>query len=347
MRFQRTVLVACTAAAVALAACGSEDEGDATAGAAGTAAKEQVDFVLNFTPGPQHTEFVVADEEGYYDEAGLDVEMRTPAATTDPIKLVASGQADVGVAYAGDVISAAAQGVPVESIATIHRRIALGLLSKPGSGIEKPQDLIGKTVGLTAIPNNRAMFDDFLERNGVDASQVKVVPVNFNGPQLVAAGKIDACDAVSWYENGVYKQLTGEDPDYLEFTDYGVPDGYFFTLITSKRFRESNEETLKKFVEATLEAEKWTLENRDEATKILVDNVEDVSPEFAKDSRKLLETVIVDDAAREHGIGWSDPQVWATQEQFYEDTGQIEESVDTSQIFTNDLLPSSPVKPQL
>jgi ABC-type nitrate/sulfonate/bicarbonate transport system substrate-binding protein len=336
------VVVGCMVATLGVSACGGGNDEQAAAG--GQKAKTKVNFVLNFTPGPQHEEFVVAKYKGYYDRAGLDVNMTTPAATTDPIKLVASGTSDVGIAYAGDVISAAAQDVPVEAVATIHRRIALGLASKPGSGIKTPQDLIGKTVGLTPIPNNRAMFQDFLKKNHVDPAKVKVVPVNFNGPQLLAAGKIDACDAVSWYENGVYKQLTGKAPSYLEFTRYGVPDGYFFTIITSKRYLASHKDAVKKFVAATLEAEKWTLENPDAANQVLVGNVKDVSLGFAKSSRGILKSVVVDADSKAHGIGWSNPDVWARQAKFYLDSGQIKKAVDTASIFTNDLLPAKPVQ---
>lgn len=331
----KTLLVALMLAAIA-SACGSgssESEGGS----------KKVNFVLNYTPGPQHTEFVVADNSGYYKKAGLDVRVFPPASTTDSVKLVASGKADLGIGYAGDVIAAAAQDVPVVSVATIHRHLALGLLSKPGSGITTPQSLIGKTVGLTPIPANRALFDDFLKRNGVDKSKVKVVTVNFNGPQLVAAGKIDAADSVAWYENPLYKQLTKQAPEFVKFTDFGVPDSYYFSIITSKRFLSQNPGTVKKFVAATLEAEKWTLENPAEAEKVLTSNVKDVTPEFAQSSRDVLKTIIVDAASQKHGLGWADKSIWAEQVKFFKDTGQIKKSVSVDDLFTNDELPKQPV----
>jgi ABC-type nitrate/sulfonate/bicarbonate transport system substrate-binding protein len=341
MKFHKAAPVVGLALALALAACGGSGGGSASAGSSG--GSTPVKFVLNYTPGPQHEEFVVAKESGYYSKAGLDVTMTPPAATTDPVKLVASGQADIGIAYAGDVISAAAQGVPVESVATIHRHNALGLLSKPGSGITTPKSLEGKRVGLTPIPANRALFDEFLRVNHVDASKVEIVPVNFNGPQLVAAGNIDAADAVSFYELGIYKQLTQQEPEFVKFTDFGVPDGYYFTLITSQRFAAKNPDVVKKFVAATLEAEKWTLENPDQANDILIKKVPDVGLEFARTSRGYIKDLVVDDASQKNGLGWSDKSVWARQAKFFKDTGQIDKSVDVGTLFTNDFLPGKPV----
>ncbi len=347
MSWYKAALVA-SVLAVVLSACGAGGDGATSSGpgatSGGAAAKTKVNFVLNYTPGPQHTEFVVGKSSGYYERAGLDVNMTSPAATTDPVKLVASGQADLGVGYAGDVISAVAQDVPVISVATIHRHLSLGLLSKPGSGITTPQSLVGKTVGLTPIPANRALFDEFLRRNNVDKSKVKIVPVNFNGPQLVAAGNIDAADSVTFYENPLYKQLTGQTPEFVLFTKFGVPDSYYFTIITSKRFLAQHPDTVKKFVAATLEAEKWTLEHPAEAQKMLISNVKGVEPEFATSSREALKTVIVDNASQQHGLGWSDEAIWAQQAKFFADTGQIKKTVSTQDIFTNDALPDQPVK---
>ncbi len=90
------------------------------------AEKDKVSFALNWVPGPQHTEFVVAKYNGFFDAEGLDVEMHPPAAATDPIKLVASGQDQVGISYAGDIIGARAQGVPIVSISAIHRKTHAG-----------------------------------------------------------------------------------------------------------------------------------------------------------------------------------------------------------------------------
>jgi len=133
----------------------------------------------------------------------------------------------------------------------------------------------------------------------------------------------------------------------MEFTDYGVPNGYFFTVITSKSYLAGHKDVAKKFVAATLDAEKWTLENPDAANKILVDNVKDVSLSFAQSSRAILKTVIVDTDSKTHGIGWSNPDVWARQVKFYQDSGLVKGPIDPSALFTNDYLPAQPVLPNV
>ncbi len=311
--------------------------------ASAPAEKTKVNFALNWVPGPQHMEFVAADKKDFFTNQGLEVNMHAPSGTTDALTLVASGQDDFGIAYAGDVIQAVDKGVPVVSVASIHRKITLGLLSNPESNIKEPKDLIGKTIGITQVPNNRAMFYDFLKRNGIEENEVNVVPVGFDGPQLVASGKLDACDAVTWYEAGVYKQITGKAPSMMLFTDYGVPDGYFMTIITSKKNVESKPEIVSKFVQAILEAEKWTLENPDEARQILIQENAEVSEEFAKESRSDIEKIVVDDDTAANGLGWQSDSVWSTMTQWYYVQGLIKALHNNKELFTNDFLPKEPI----
>jgi putative hydroxymethylpyrimidine transport system substrate-binding protein len=309
-----------------------------------THAAEKINFALNWVPGPQHAEFLVAKYNGYFEKVGLDVDMHAPAASTDPIKLVASGNDQFGIAYAGDVIQARAQGVPVVVVAVIQRKIPLGLISQAGAGIKEPKDLLDKTIGLTPVPNNRAMFWDFVKRTKLDKDRLKVVTVQFNGPQVVAAGKADAADAVNFYEVGVYKQVTGQAPAFMNFTDYGVPDGYFFTIITSESNLKAHPDSVRKFVDAVLQSEKWTVENPDDARHVLVSHVKEVSEEFAKQSREAIDRMVSDRDTAVHGLGWSSSEVWKSMADWYLEQGLVKTKINSDECFSNDFLPKTPVQ---
>jgi putative hydroxymethylpyrimidine transport system substrate-binding protein len=307
------------------------------------AEKDKVNFALNWVPGPQHTEFVVAKYNGFFEAEGLDVDMHPPAAATDPIKLVASGQDQVGISYAGDIIGARAQGVPIVSIAAIHRQITLGLLSRPEDNLTKPKDIEGKIIGLTPLPNNRAMFWDFVAKNGIDKSKLQIVTVQFNGPTVVAAKKADLTDTVSWYELGVFKQITGAYPNYMQFTDYGVQDGYYFCIITSEALLKAKPDLLRRFNTAVLKAEQWTVEHPDEARKVLLAHVTEVSDEFAKQSRSIIDKIVRDENTAKQGLGWQDPQLWAKMADWYYDQKVIDNKIDPSAAFSNAVLPQPPI----
>ncbi len=307
------------------------------------AEKDKVSFALNWVPGPQHTEFVVAKYNGFFEAEGLDVEMHPPAAATDPIKLVASGQDQVGISYAGDIIGARAQGVPIVSISAIHRKTTLGLSSRPEDHLTKPKDIEGKIIGLTPMPNNRAMFWDFVAKNGIDKSKIQVVTVQFNGPTIVAAKKADLTDTVSWYELGTFKQITGVYPNYMQFTDYGVQDGYYFCIIASEEMLKTKPDLLRRFNTAVLKAEQWTVEHPDEARKILLAHVPEVSEEFAKQSRSIIDKIVRDEGTAKNGLGWQDAQLWTKMADWYYEQKVVEKKIDAAGAFSNAVLPQTPV----
>ncbi len=67
--------------------------------AAPAAAAEKLTLMLDWFVNPDHAPIIVADAQGYFAAAGLEVEIVAPADPNDPPKLVAAGQADVAISY--------------------------------------------------------------------------------------------------------------------------------------------------------------------------------------------------------------------------------------------------------
>jgi ABC-type nitrate/sulfonate/bicarbonate transport system substrate-binding protein len=304
----------------------------------------KVDFVLNWVAGPQHTEVFVARDKGFFKRAGLEVNIHSPTQTTDAIKLVASGQDDMGMALFPDVIFARAQEVPVKvTSAFLDRQTDIGLLSRPEDKIRAPRDLIGKTVGLTPVPGNRARFFYMLDKNKIPRDKVKIVTVQFNGPQAVASKQVDAADAVSWFELGVYYEITKKWPSYMPMTKFGVPRGYFIGVIVGDRFANSNPAVVTKVTRAILQAQAWTLAHPKQARQVVQKAVRGVSPQFITQSRNILDKISTDAGTKAHGLGWMDAKVWKTMIDFAVEAELIEEKFAPADIFTNKFL-GAPVK---
>lgn len=282
-------------------------------------------------------------QKGFFTQSGLNVNIHSPSATTDAIKLVASGQDQFGVAFAGDVIEARSQGVPVVSVAVIHRHNPLGLLLNPSASIKTPKDLEGKQIGLTPTPNNRAMFWDFVTRTGIDKSKLHIVPIQFNGPELVAAGRLDACDAVTFYEPEAYKQITGVTPPFMSYTKYGVPDNYFFTIVTSDEVAKNSPDIIKPFLTGCLQGEKWSLQNPQAAEEILVKAANGVGLPFAEAARTAITPLLTDADTATKGLGWQSPQTWQMMVSWFTQQKLIPAGLDPTSVYTNAFLPTPPI----
>jgi NitT/TauT family transport system substrate-binding protein len=129
--------------AMLLAACTPSDP-DATASAGEP--MRAVTLLLGFRPDVQFAPFYVAQQEGYFADAGLEVEIRHEQAP-DVQRLVADGQAEFGVADATDVMIARTSGLPIRYISTLYNSFPVALIGEAGTVPADPAELAGASIG--------------------------------------------------------------------------------------------------------------------------------------------------------------------------------------------------------
>lgn len=226
------------ATALLVAACG----GDGAAQQAGEppAALKKITFVTGAPPAGKLANIVAAQRRGYFRDEGLDVEISLLSDTSDAMKLVASGDAQIGLVNSLNQIIARSQGAELVSLGTTLQRATHTILSPAESPIEDPKQLEGRTVGMTGFAGNRAMLEDILRRAGADPGKVKFVEVGFNGAGLLAKGRVDALgDAITWNVPPKYNAIKGKPLDdtstyvALPYGELGAPRYYSLNVATS------------------------------------------------------------------------------------------------------------------
>ena len=124
--------------------------GCAPSGSTGTASAGEpmraVTLLLGFRPDVQFAPFYVAQQDGYFADAGLEVEIRHEQAP-DVQRLVADGQAEFGVADATDVMIARTSGVPIRYASTLYNAFPVALIGEAGTVPSDPADLAGRSIG--------------------------------------------------------------------------------------------------------------------------------------------------------------------------------------------------------
>ena len=116
-------------------------------GASGTPSAGEltpVRLLLGFRPDVQFAPFYLAQQEGYFADAGLEVRIEH---SDDVIRLVADGQAEFGVADATDVILARTAGIPVKYVSTLYAHFPVALIGPPDAVPDDPADLRGLRIG--------------------------------------------------------------------------------------------------------------------------------------------------------------------------------------------------------
>ncbi len=153
------------------------------------AAGEKVVMQLGWVANVEYMGMFIADDAGYYEDEGLDVELVPggPAVSVAPV--VAGGGALVGLDSTDTIARARVEGAKLKMIGAELQRNPTSVMSLSTNPIKTPQDLVGKKFGVQQ--NGYQIIQAFLKTNKIDPAQVTIVPVQYDPAPLVN-GEVDA-----------------------------------------------------------------------------------------------------------------------------------------------------------
>lgn len=247
------------AAALALAACGGDDED----GAAG----EQVTLGLDFTPNAVHAPVYAAVREGLDADHGVDIAIRPPGSAPDSLRLLASGRADVAILDIHDLGLARERGADVVAVGALVQRPLAAIIAR--GGIERPRDLEGKTVGVSGLPSDPAVLRAVVEDDGGDYDSIRQLTIGFAGVANLIEEKVDAVP-MFWNAEGVVLRERGVDTNEFRVDDYGAPPYPEVVLVVTRETLERRREMVEGVVRALADGTEAVLEDPAAAVRDIV-----------------------------------------------------------------------------
>src|SRR5690349_15375781 len=242
---RRTVLAA-LAAVPALAAVGCG--GGGAPPASGGGGRTPVRFAMDWTPNTNHTGLYVAQQQGWFTDVGLDVQI-LPYNSTSPDTLVSSGAAEFGISFQDSFTVSKAAGADIVSVFAVlqHWGTAIGVRADRAD-ITSPRDLDGKTYGgfgaAYEVPKMQAVIKD-----AGGKGEFKTVVLGTSAYEALYAGQVDFTEPfIAW--EGIEAQLRGQPLKTFNYTDYGFPDAYNVLLIGNGTWLAAHPEQAKAFVQA-------------------------------------------------------------------------------------------------
>lgn len=191
--------------------------------AAAPARAEPLVLLLDWFLNPDHAPLVVAQEKGFFADAGLEVEFVEPADPNDPPKLVAAGQAPLAVTYQPTLHLQTAAGLPLVRVATLVATPLNTLVTLGDGPVESVADLRGRKVGYSIGGLEEAVLGAMLRQHGLGLDEIELVNVNFALSPALLAGQVDA--VIGAYRNFELNQLELEGREGRAFypEEEGVP----------------------------------------------------------------------------------------------------------------------------
>ncbi len=215
-------------------------------------------LVLDFVPNAVHAGIYRALAAGYYRRAGIDLRVIPPSSTATTLQLIDAGKAQFGLADGIDVAQQIAMGRDAKAIMAIVQRPLGAPIALASEHLRSPADLVGKTVGITGVPSDRAALDTVVAHAGGDPSKVKVVTIGFDGVADLEAGKIAAFTGY-WPDDGVTLQVNGHPITVFKLDANGGPAYPGLVAFTTRSLIARDPGLVRAFVRATVHGYEDTL----------------------------------------------------------------------------------------
>lgn len=332
-----TMLVAL---ALVVAACGGDDEDAATTTAAAddavttTTAPEPVAVSLRLPwfPSAQFAGSYVAADKGFFAEEGIDLTINPGGFDVNSITLVAAGSDTFGLHDTNSLVFAAAEEIPLITVATFLQKHPGAIMALESSGYETLDDLVGATIGFQE-GGPWQLTQAMLVKNGIDPSSLNQVAVGFDLTPLFE-GDIDLLTVFSTNEPILAEQQGFPTTVFVPY-DFGVETSAN-ALFTTQSYMDDNPEVVCGMVRAIARGWEYALDNPEEAADIVVA----ADPENLDRAKELLSLASIEDDVRTpdavaNGIGSMTMERWQNTVDVLTEYGGLETEIDLGSVYSD------------
>ncbi|EHQ87510.1 ABC transporter substrate-binding protein [Desulfosporosinus youngiae] len=300
-------------------------------------AVEKITFVLDWTPNTNHTGVYAAKELGYFQDAGLEVDIIQPP-EGGALPLVAAGKAEFTVSFQEEIAAAITSNNPLDVIAvgTILQHNTSGIISLKKDDILSPKDMENKVYATWDTPVEKAILKQVITKDGGNYDNVKMIPNTVTDIISALQSNVDAV-WIFYGWDGVATKVKGLDTNFFAFKDIDpVLDFYTPVIAASQTYLNQNGDTAKKFLAAVAKGYEYAIANPEEAAKILVKNAPEVDLDIATASQKYLADQYKAEAKQ---WGYIDEKRWDNFYTWMYENKLISRKLDSQTGFTNVYLP--------
>lgn len=274
----------------------------------------------------------VAKEKGFYAANGLAVEL-IPFSFDDPtIESVVNGKVDFGITSATELIQAREQGHPLVAFAVIYKISPDCAYSLKESGITKPQDFVGKTIGIEPGVSGEGLYYVMMERLGIDRDNINEVYIGYDSTELLD-GSTDV--SLGYSINEPHQAIeAGYEVNVMLMAEYGV-DVYADVLFATEDTINNKPELVESFLRATLQGWQYAIENEEEAVDYVL--------KYATDRTRSHESYMLHQSVPlvntgDSELGMMNKQEWEKAEKILVDQNILKEDIEIEEIYTLEFL---------
>lgn len=243
-------------------------------------ANDKMTVLLDWFVNPDHGPLIIAQEKGYFADAGLEVEIVAPADPSAPPKLVAAGQADIAISYQPQLHLQIAEGLPLVRIGTLVATPLNCLLVLEQGPVKSLADLKRRKIGYSVAGVEEALLTGMLAPHNVKLSDIELINVNFSLSPALMSGQVDA--VIGAFRNFELNQMDIEGVKgrcfYLE--EEGIPSYDELIYVANPEIMDADK--MERFIGATELATQFIINNPQESWEIFSGTAKELQNELNK-----------------------------------------------------------------
>lgn len=300
-------------------------------------------IALDWTPNTNHTGFFVALEKGFYEEQGIDLQVISPLTDNyaiTPAKRLENGEVDFAIVPSESVLSFFTKEQPmhIRAIAALLQEDMSAIVTLKSSGIDRPGQLDGKTYASYKARYEDKIVEQMIRNDGGAGSIDVVYPAKLGIWNTLLSDEYSATWIFTNWE-GVEAKNSNVELNYFRLEDYGIPYGYSPVLVAKDADINANRTLYTNFLSATRKGFLFSLTNVDESAAILKKHV---TPHDAE-AIDLVQSQQETNAAYGNKESWGKMTTdrWEAFVDWLYENKLIDEKIDVSLLFTNDLIVAS------
>jgi putative hydroxymethylpyrimidine transport system substrate-binding protein len=271
---------------------------------------------------------------GYFQRNRIAATAHVPSDTSAQIRLVAAGKADFGFSYETDLLAARAHHIPVQSVMCVMQHPLNTVMALRSSGITRPRQLEGKTVGMAGSPSDIPIVSAMVTHDGGSIDRVRMVNVGYNLLPALLAKRVDAVVGVYWTWEAIQAREKGYPVNVLRVEKWGVPNYCELVLVASEKTVQTRKAYVRDVVQALQEGYAYAEAHPGAAWQALQGKASGLNHTLVVDSLKLLAPVVTDAPT----VGYQNGQQWRKYAAWLARNKLIDAPVNANAAFTNQFL---------
>jgi NitT/TauT family transport system substrate-binding protein len=302
--------------------------------------KRQVSVRLDWIFQGPNAGFMVAQEKGFYEQAGLNVEIGPGKGSGNTAQLVASKATQFGFADGYVVGNGVSKGMSIRAVAGLYRRNPTAVVVLADSDIRTPKDLEGKTIAIATGSTQFQQWPAFVKGCGLDGSKIRVVNIDPAGspPALITK----QVPAIAGYALGQVPsvEIRGNTKARIFwYADCGVTS-VSNCIVAHNDLIKEEPELIRGFVAATLKGFLYGRQNLEEMIAIARKYSPAIEPAIARREAEMSWQSWISANTQDKPFGWMSEKDWQETVEVLKQYGGVTAPLDANQLYTNDFVPA-------